>query len=120
VDFGGTPSLKIFRRKSDVLERHCADVGRRFAEIVRVAHFGCLLAASGAELQRKRERLEAAGYRPDAATAALGGTPADVAAELARWRAAGCAYAVLYFADTIRGDGPALFMSQVAAHLAGG
>jgi len=117
ADFGGTPSLADFEHKSRVLADHCTAIGRDFDDIVRVAHFDCLLAPGEAELADRLAAVQAAGYRRDAATAALIGTPDEVAEALRLWQGAGCRYAILYFADTISGNSPRLFASQVAPRL---
>jgi alkanesulfonate monooxygenase SsuD/methylene tetrahydromethanopterin reductase-like flavin-dependent oxidoreductase (luciferase family) len=118
ADFGGTPSLADFEHKSSVLADHCAAVGRDFDEIVRVAHFDCLIAPTRDEAEQRLQAAERAGYRRDDATAALIGTPDEIVGELRRWQAAGCRYVILYFADTLTGRSARLFAGEVAPRLA--
>ncbi len=101
-------SLDEFIHKSEVLRRHCEDVGRDYDSIVRSASFNVVCAETEREvedriqsiMQRHRPlvpsgRLERMGkmWRETA------GTPEQLVAKLRPWAEAGLAYAIAYFPD---------------------
>jgi F420-dependent oxidoreductase-like protein len=108
TNFGG--SVEKFLHKSDVLRRHCADVGRDFDEVVRSANFNVICAATEAEVEERlgrlvdrllplvgRERAErtALGFR----NGGTAGTPEQLVATLSEWKNAGLRYAISYMPD---------------------
>lgn len=107
TNFGGD-ALDTFKSKSEILEGHCADVGRDFGSIVRSANFNILCAPSEAEVEEKKAWLVghlkkyvsdtpaerfAAMYEPTS------GTPDQIIAKLKGYEAAGMTYAIVNFAD---------------------
>jgi F420-dependent oxidoreductase-like protein len=105
------PDLEAFARKSEVLARHCDDVGTDFDAIVRSVNVNAVVGASDADvqdrLQRIRDRL--VGYLPEAAADAMitgttgpdsaTGTVQQVIERLTKIRDLGCEYAICYFPE---------------------
>jgi F420-dependent oxidoreductase-like protein len=126
-----TPEPEAFKRKSDVLAKHCSDVGTEFDAIVRSANFTAVVgdtdAAVKERLGRIRDRL--VGYvgedAADAMIAATGneaatGTPEQVVEKLELMRDLGCDYAILYFPEAAYDrSGIELFEREVIPALAG-
>lgn len=106
-----TAEPEAFAHKSEILAKHCRDVGTDFDAIVRSANFNAVVGESEADvkdrLTRVRDRIvrivpEAAAdamltmaSSPDAAS----GTPDQVIERLQRMRDLGCGYAICYFPD---------------------
>ncbi|WP_322860937.1 LLM class F420-dependent oxidoreductase [Mycobacterium europaeum] len=106
-----TPEPEAFAHKSEVLARHCQELGTDFDAIVRSANFNAVVGTSDADvkdrLRRVRDRLVryvpeaaadamlAAGSGPDSAT----GTPEQVIERIAKLRDLGCEYAICYFPE---------------------
>ncbi|MDP8958611.1 MAG: LLM class F420-dependent oxidoreductase [Actinomycetota bacterium] len=114
----GAGNLEVFGHKSQVLERHCRQAGRDPAEIGRSSSFDCLIAASEDQVERALRALPPNFGDPERFRArALVGTPEQVVEQLRRWDEAGCAYAIVYFADALQGVGMRLFGEQVIPKL---
>ncbi|MFY2861980.1 LLM class F420-dependent oxidoreductase [Mycobacterium sp. THU-M104] len=106
-----TPEPEAFARKSEVLARHCREVGTDFGGIVRSVNINAVVGTSDADvadrIRRVRDRLvrhlpEAAADAtvagtsgPDSAT----GTPEQVIERIARIRDLGCEYVICYFPE---------------------
>ena len=106
-----TAEPEAFAHKSEVLERHCREVGTDFDAIVRSVHVNAVVGASDADvadrLRRIRDRLVrylpeatcdemiAGTYGPDSAT----GTPQQVIERITRIRDLGCEYVICYFPE---------------------
>ena len=56
TNFAGTP--EAFAHKSQVLERHCRDIGRDPAEIVRSANYGVVIGRDEAEVEDRLRQIE--------------------------------------------------------------
>lgn len=98
-----------FAHKSSVLEGHCRDVGRDFAEITRSANYNVFIGETEADVadrlawaEDRYRRLvperadgEVAGLR----SGPLVGTPEQIVDKLVELRALGMTYAITYFAD---------------------
>ncbi len=105
------PDPAAFAHKSDVLARHCRDVGTDFDAIVRSANFDAVLGTSEDDvndrLHRIRDRM--IGYLPESAADAMMvrtsspesavGTPEQVIERLGKFRELGCEYAICYFPE---------------------
>lgn len=105
------PDPTAFARKSDVLARHCRELGTDFETIVRSANFNAVLGTSEADvkdrLDRMRDRMTscvpnaavdsmiAGTTGPESAT----GTPEQVVERLRKIRELGCEYAICYFPE---------------------
>ncbi|MCH5643219.1 MULTISPECIES: LLM class F420-dependent oxidoreductase [unclassified Gordonia (in: high G+C Gram-positive bacteria)] len=123
TNFDGTPDG--FAHKSQVLQQHCADIGRDFDAITRSANYNVILAESAAEVDRKLDDLQATYAKTvgdDMAAATMGafrgmpgvGTPEQVVENLTALAAQGMSYAICYFPNVAydRGD-VELFEQQV-------
>ncbi|MDQ6672669.1 MAG: LLM class flavin-dependent oxidoreductase [Chloroflexota bacterium] len=91
------------QRKYEVLQAHCAALGRPYASVLRTYHFvPTLLADTPAELAAKRER--AAQLLAFAGTGALVGTPEQAAERMQPLVGVGCQYFTfaVFDADTLR------------------
>jgi F420-dependent oxidoreductase-like protein len=102
-------SLDQFTHKSEVLERHCVDVGRDFRSIVRTSDFNIVCAETEKEVREKiawvrSHMLEHVSEERAERQAALyqraSGTPEQIVEYLDSWREKGLEYAILYFPDT--------------------
>jgi F420-dependent oxidoreductase-like protein len=106
-----TPDPEAFAHKSDVLARHCRDMGTDFGRIVRSVNVNAVVATSGPEVndrvQRVRDRLarlvpESAADATIAGTTgpeSAVGTTEQVTERLARLRDLGCEYVICYFPE---------------------
>lgn len=104
TNFGLT--LDQFVHKSEVLRRHCEEVGRPFESIVRSSNFNVVCAPTEREV---RERVEWIKNRylpyvePERAERTAGqflaGTPEQLVEQLAPWRGAGMGYLIAYFSE---------------------
>ena len=105
-----TPEPEAFKRKSEILAKHCGDVGTDFDSIVRSANFTAVVGDTDAAVKERlgviRDRL--VGYvgedAADAMIAATGtdaatGTPEQVVEKLKQMSDLGCDYAILYFPE---------------------
>jgi len=107
TNFDGTPDT--FRHKSEVLARHCADLGRDFAEITRSANYNVVVGATDSDVQDRLEWIRAhyadvLPARGDAAREQFAagpavGTPEQVVGALREAHSLGMTYAICYFAD---------------------
>lgn len=118
-DWGYLPSLNLYKHKLTVLENHCRDVGRDFAEIEKSCWPGgqVVIAQSQRDLNEKIEKLNP---RPTSVDefkkTALAGTPDECCERLQEYADLGVTYFMLYFADLPNLDGLRLF-SEAAAKL---
>jgi F420-dependent oxidoreductase-like protein len=84
-NYWGTPD--VVRRKLEVLDAHCADVGRNPAEITRTAQVNLYMSDDRTWLEQHRKRLEGlevgAGRR--AIDSAIIGTPAELVDVVAKY-----------------------------------
>jgi F420-dependent oxidoreductase-like protein len=104
-----TPEPESFAHKSEVLAKHCREVGTDFDAIVRSANFNAIIGTSAADVEdrvrRVRDRM--ARYVTEAqADSMIGGIPnsargttEQVVERLAAIRDLGCEYAILYFPE---------------------
>jgi len=107
ANLAGEP--EAFAHKSAVLEGHCRDVGRDFAEITRSANYNVVIGRDAAEVDARLAWLDDH-YRaivPDKAdetmemfrTGPLVGTPEQIIERLTELRELGMTYAITYFAE---------------------
>jgi alkanesulfonate monooxygenase SsuD/methylene tetrahydromethanopterin reductase-like flavin-dependent oxidoreductase (luciferase family) len=106
-----TAEPEAFARKSEILAKHCRDVGTDFDAIIRSANFSPIVGETEADvedrLNRMRDRMIR--YVPEAAADAMlsaasspdsaSGTPEQVIDRLRHVRDLGCEYAICYFAE---------------------
>lgn len=107
TNFDGT--LDGFTHKSEILKRHCADVGTDYDAIVRSANYNVVIGRTDAEVAEKLQKIEdtLVRFAGDAGRAAMSayrglpgvGTPDQIVANLSALRDAGMTYAICYFAD---------------------
>jgi F420-dependent oxidoreductase-like protein len=105
TNFGG--DVETFVRKSEILARHCADLGTDFDSITRSSSFNLLIGDTQADVEDKlakfadlarrflpAERAEEAvkNYRENPTT----GTPEQIIEHLQQMRDAGMTYAIFY------------------------
>ena len=100
--------LDSFQYKSQVLARHCDEVGRDFNEITRSSNFGLVCAESEDEVTDRIDQVEQRYARfagPEVAAQrtveyrAASGTPDQVIEHLRPFVDAGLGYAIVYFPD---------------------
>ena len=129
TNFDGSP--EGFRRKSEILAAHCADLGRDFDSIVRSTEYNVVVGATESEVQDRLDWFRAH-YAPfvhgdelenacrELASGLLVGTPERIAERLAGMTALGLKYAILYFPEVAYDrSGLDLFAREVAPALAG-
>jgi F420-dependent oxidoreductase-like protein len=108
TNFAG--SLEEFDHKSDVLRRHCDDLGRDYSAITRSSNFNTILGDTEADVRERLAALRArvlpfvGDDRADAIVRDLEGsdgvgTPDQVAERLAERAKHGLGYAIHYFPD---------------------
>ncbi|KXO89287.1 LLM class F420-dependent oxidoreductase [Tsukamurella pseudospumae] len=108
TNFDGT--FEGFAHKSEVLRKHCADLGRDFDAITRSANYNIAIGEAARDVQTRLDetRNRLLEHAPEAAVDAtmgsfLGmpgvGTPAEIVANLKRLEAEGMTYAICYFPE---------------------
>jgi len=129
TNFDGSPGG--FRRKSEILAAHCADLGRDFDSVVRSTEYNVVVGATESEVKDRLDWFRAH-YAPfvhgdelenacrGLASGLLVGTPERIAERLAGMTALGLKYAILYFPEIAYDrSGLDLFAREVAPALAG-
>ena len=129
TNFDGSP--EGFRRKSDILAAHCAELGRDFDRVVRSTEYSVVVGATEGEVQDRLDWFRAH-YAPfvggdelenacrGLASGLLVGTPERIAERLAGMAGLGLKYAILYFPEVAYDrSGLDLFAREVAPALAG-
>ncbi len=106
-----SPRPEEFSAKSEVLRRHCADVGRDFDEIVRSADYNVVIGRDEAEVRDRigwiRDHYTKAGLPQELIDkevrlfehGALVGTPEQIVERLVDLEARGMTYAITYFVE---------------------
>ncbi|GBG40300.1 LLM class F420-dependent oxidoreductase [Mycobacterium montefiorense] len=104
-----TPEPEAFAHKSEVLARHCQDLGTDFDAIVRSANFSAIVGTSEADVKDRQARIldRISRYVPQAAAEAMlsggsegaTGTTEQVIERIAKVRDLGCEYAICYFPE---------------------
>ena len=109
TNFDGTP--EVFAHKSEVLRRHCTDVGRDFGEITRSADYNVVIGENDAEVKDRlawaHDHYLKAGVPEDVAdkqlhllsTGPAVGTPDQVVETFKGLEDAGMTYAITYFLE---------------------
>lgn len=128
TNFDGSP--EGFAHKSDVLLRHCAEVGRDPAEITRSANYNVAIAETEKEVADRlaflRDRMSRH-VGPEEADRQLGayrglpavGTPEQIVEKLTELKGMGMEYGIFYFPEIATDtSGLELFESQVVPALA--
>jgi F420-dependent oxidoreductase-like protein len=127
TNFDGT--LEGFRHKSEVLERHCRDIGRDFDEITRSANYNVFIGRDEAEVadrlrafeDRLRPYLSAevlASTVQQYTATGLVGTPEQLVERLESLQKAGMTYAIANFHEAAYDDsGIRLYAEQVVPAL---
>jgi F420-dependent oxidoreductase-like protein len=108
TNFDATP--ETFKHKSEVLARHCTEVGRDFDEIVRSGNFNVVIGETQADVDDKLAWIRAH-YKPHLSAEKLAstvngladgplvGTPEQIVEKLTAIRDLGLGYAIGYFID---------------------
>jgi F420-dependent oxidoreductase-like protein len=128
TNFDATPD--VFRHKSEILARHCKDMGTDFAAIVRSANFNVIIGETEKDVADKLAWVRAH-YEPlipadvlarsmdQIGAGPLVGTPEQIVERLAQSRDLGLAYAISYFVDAAYDRGSIdLFAAKVIPELA--
>lgn len=124
-------SVEGFAHKSEILRRHCEDVGRPFEEITRSANYNIVIGSTEAEVAQRlaahRARLEPVLGQAKATEVVEGlrtgigaGTPEQVAERINAVADVGMSYAICYFPEAAHDlSGVELFEREVAPALRG-
>jgi F420-dependent oxidoreductase-like protein len=109
TNFDATP--ETWRRKSEILEQHCRDVGRDFAEITRSADFNVVIGETEQDVADKLQWIQEHYAKVVPADEAersanlfrtgLAGTPEHIVERLRSLESLGLAYAITYFVDSV-------------------
>jgi F420-dependent oxidoreductase-like protein len=129
TNFDGTPD--VFAHKSEVLKRHCDDVGRDFGDITRSVDYNVVIGENDAEVKDRlawaRDHYLKAGMSEEVAdkqyeALASGpavGTPDQIVEALQGLRDNGLDYAITYFLEAAYDtSGIAMFEDRVIPELA--
>lgn len=103
----GAGQVDVFRRKSEILEEHCRDLGTDYGSITRSSNFNLIIGSTQAEVDDRLARLRATYLRfmpedradrrmAEFVTGPGTGTPDKVAANIAAMAEAGMGYAIFY------------------------
>ena len=128
TNFDGTPD--VFRHKSEVLEGHCQDLGRDFAEITRSSNYNVVIGATEREVTQRLDWIEehyrqvlpgqAERQRKSFESGPCVGTPEQVVEALRAAEQMGMTYPITYFAEAAYDrSGIELFEREVVPALAG-
>ena len=115
-DWGYIPSLKVYKHKLDVLERHCKAVGRNFHEIEKSNWLGgqIFIAPNQEELDAKVLRWKPKNVSlKDFKNLNLVGTPTEYKQKIWQYSSLGVTYFMLYFGDLPKLSGVRLFAKTV-------
>ena len=127
TNFDGSP--EGFRRKSDILASHCAELGRDFAAITRSTEYNIVIGDTPKQVRDRlsafRDRLEPLLPSDELERTCQGlaegpmvGTPEQITERLAAMAALGLDYAILYFPEAAYDrSGLDLFAAEVAPAL---
>ena len=108
TNFEGTPD--VFAHKSDVLARHCQDIGTDYEAIVRSANYNVVIGATDKQVADRLAWIHG-NYGPLASarqvartdelfrTGPLVGTPEQIVETLTKLQSLGMTYAISYFVD---------------------
>ena len=108
TNFDGTPDA--FKRKSEILEEHCRDIGRDFDEITRSANYNMLIGETEADVKDRLNWLvdhytklvpeaQVERYRHLYETGPLVGTPEQIVEKLRELEKLGMTYTITYWLD---------------------
>jgi F420-dependent oxidoreductase-like protein len=108
TNFDGTPD--VFKHKSEVLEQHCRDLGRDFAEIIRSADYNVVIGETEKDVKDRLDWLidhyarlvpadQVERYRTMFETGPLVGTPEQIVEKLRDLEKLGMTYAIVYLTD---------------------
>lgn len=100
--------VEMFTHKSNILAKHCEDVGTNYDDIVRSANFNILVGETEADVKKKLDWLlehmrgvvsekRAQGFTDWYRT--MSGTPQQIVERLAQWEEVGMTYAIVNFHD---------------------
>ena len=129
TNFDATP--EVFKRKSEILAQHCAEVGTDFDAIVRSGNYNVVIGETEKDVQDRLAWIRAH-YAPyltpekleetmrNHANGPLVGTPEQLVEKLTEARGFGMTYAILNFCEAAYDkSGIELFVKQVAPALQG-
>jgi F420-dependent oxidoreductase-like protein len=127
TNFDGTPDA--FKRKSEILEQHCRDLGRDYGEIIRSANYNAVVGETEADVKDRLNWLvdhytklvppaQVDRYRHIYETGPLVGTPEQIVERLRALERLGMTYAITYWLEAAYDrSGIELFETQVIPEL---
>jgi F420-dependent oxidoreductase-like protein len=127
TNFDGTPDT--FKRKSEILEQHCRDVGRDFGDITRTADYNVVIGETEADVKDRINWIvdhyaklvpadQVERYRHMFETGPLVGTPEQIVERLRELEQLGMTYAITYWTEAAYDRSSIeLFETQVIAEL---
>ena len=95
-----------FKSKSEILQKHCEDVGRNFSEIGRTLHTNVLIANNSKDLDSKISKLSSYTSIPKDIyyEKPLIGLKNEVFETINAYKNEGCSYLIAYIPDIVWGD----------------
>ena len=115
-DFGYIPSIKLYKNKLQVLEKHCKAVGRNYKEIEKSCWPAgqILIGADQREIAEKVQRFKPKNVsQSDFEQYSFMGTPEDCIARIQLYVDLGVTYFMLFFGDLPNTDGLQLFSDTI-------
>jgi alkanesulfonate monooxygenase SsuD/methylene tetrahydromethanopterin reductase-like flavin-dependent oxidoreductase (luciferase family) len=123
LDFGFLPTIELYRKKLEILEKKCGMIGRSFGEIEKSCWPGgqVLIAETEGQLREKIAQKNVLALREEEFKQVnLAGTPAQIREKLQVYLDLGVSCFMLYFADLPRVEGLRLFAESVMDPIRGG
>jgi len=123
LDFGFIPSIEVYKRKLEILEKQCRKIGRDFGEIEKSCWPGAqvLIAENEGQLREKIiQKNVLAISEEEFKQINLAGTPAQIRERLQVYVDLGVSCFMLYFAELPRVEGLRLFAETVMKPISGG
>lgn len=104
-------SVETFKRKLDVLVKHCEEVGRRPEEVKKT--LATVVAVAGSRGEALRLAMETPFIRSGELDNFIVGDPVEVARKVEKYLELGVEYFILRFADFPKTDGARVFAEKV-------
>lgn len=119
-DWGNLPSINLYRKKLEILEKNCKEIGRDFSEIEKSCWPAgqVIVAKNQKELSAKIAEVKPLGTSLiDFKKSTLAGTPDECRVRLQAYLDLGVTYFMLFFADLPKLDSLRLFAENISKRL---
>jgi len=110
----GTGALEEFKKKLEVLRRHCEEIGRDYGEIEKSYSTDVIIGESEKEVQiMTKEMIKDGWVMKDGLKEKIIGTPEQCVEQLKRFVGVGTTYFIFYFARALETRSYKLFVKEV-------